>query len=415
MNASSSKHRSIRLAGLLALAGLISLIAAPIRAETSTAPSWDLAARSRPPAVSAVPTEIPAVEGLHTVCFDGLPWRGKPTKVFAYYGLPAHASPEHKVPGIVLVHGAGGTAFSDWVKLWVKRGYAAIAFDHEGQVPVGKYNAWTRLPDGGPRRADIPQLGWPVADQWMYHAVADTMLAHSLLASLPEVDADRIGATGISWGAVVLCNVAAVDTRLKFAVPVYGCGFISEESDDGSTFVGAKGTPDQRAAWRALWDPAVRLPSAKVPMLWLTGTNDFAFTLRAWQRSYRAAPGTAALSLRVRMPHGHGGAGENPEEIRAFADSIVGTGAPLVRVLEQGIDKQAAWARYVSDTPLTRAELNFTRGSGRWQDRLWETTPAVIADGRVTAELPAGATVCYFNLVDARSLIVSTEHIELLP
>ncbi|MFA6961404.1 MAG: acetylxylan esterase [Opitutaceae bacterium] len=386
-----------------------------IATANASVPAWDITALSQPPAISATAPEVPAVEGLHAVYFDGLPWRGKPTRVFAYYGVPADASPEHKVPGIVLVHGAGGTAFSDWVKLWVSRGYAAIAFDDEGQLPVGKYNAWTRNPDGGPRRADIPQLDWPVTDQWMYHAIADTMLAHSLLASLPEVDADCIGTTGISWGGVVISNVAAIDTRLKFAVPVYGCGFISEESDDGSTFVGQKGTPEQRAAWRALWDPAVRLPQAKTPLLWVAGSNDFAFTMKAWQQSYRSAPGTQSICLRLRMPHGHGGAGENPEEIHAFADSIVGKGAPLAHVVKQGTENHSAWASYTSTTPLKRAELNFTRSSGRWQDRVWETAPATINDERVVAALPPGTTTYYFNLIDDRNLIVSTAHVELHP
>jgi len=34
----------------------------------------------------------------------------------------------------------------------------------------------------------------------MYHAHADTMLANSLLRALPEVDANKIGVMGVSWG-----------------------------------------------------------------------------------------------------------------------------------------------------------------------------------------------------------------------
>jgi dienelactone hydrolase len=389
--------------------------------------TWDFAALQEAPRVfeapaayiDALPQTEPLPEGIRAFTFEGFPFKGKPTRVFALYGAPAWASPSQKSPGIVLVHGAGGTAFASWVKTWVDRGYAAIAFDNEGQLPVGKYDAWARNPQGGPRRADIAQLDWPITDQWMYHAVADTMLAHSLLTSLPEVDADRIGTTGISWGAVVLANVAAVDSRLKFAVPVYGCGFISEASADGSTFVGGKATPEQRAAWRALWDPSVRLSEAKMPMLWLTGTNDFAFTLRAWQRSYRTAPGIRGVCVRVRMVHGHGAAGENPEEIRAFADSIVNGGKPLARVVrqspEQGDQNGRVWVEWTTDAelPIHKAQINFTRtAEGPWQDRLWETAPAEIdASGHsASATLPADAAVYYFNLIDVRGLIVSSEH-----
>ena len=38
-------------------------------------------------------------------------------------------------PGVVLIHGGGGTAFADWVYLWAKRGYAAIAMDLNGSRP----------------------------------------------------------------------------------------------------------------------------------------------------------------------------------------------------------------------------------------------------------------------------------------
>ena len=46
--------------------------------------------------------------------------------------------------------------------------------------------------------------------------------------SLPEVDADRTGLTGISWGGIIAEIVAGVDGRLKFIVPVYASGFLGE-------------------------------------------------------------------------------------------------------------------------------------------------------------------------------------------
>jgi dipeptidyl aminopeptidase/acylaminoacyl peptidase len=48
--------------------------------------------------------------GVQVTFFDGLPFKGKPTRVFAYYGIPKH-KPGEKVPAMVLVHGGGGSAF----------------------------------------------------------------------------------------------------------------------------------------------------------------------------------------------------------------------------------------------------------------------------------------------------------------
>ena len=38
--------------------------------------------------------------------------------------------------------------------------------------------------------------------------------------------------------------------------------------------------------------------------------------------------------------------------------------------------------------------------------------PAKLEGNRVSAELPARTRVCYFNLIDCRGCVVSTEHEE---
>src|SRR5262249_55644912 len=53
----------------------------------------------------------------------------------------------------------------------------------------------------------------------------------SLLGRLPEVDPDRIGVTGISWGGYLTGLVAGLDDRLKAAVPVYGCRAVPRDGD----------------------------------------------------------------------------------------------------------------------------------------------------------------------------------------
>jgi hypothetical protein len=136
--------------------------------------------------------------------------------------------------------------------------------------------------------------------------------------------------------------------------------------------------------------------------------------MNAVQRSYRTAPGPRTLCIRVRMPHAHGGAGENPEEIRVFADALLRSGTPLPTVLEQGRDGRRAWVRFRAEpgTKLT-AELNWTRALGHWADRTWNSTPAKVGDGVAEAELPTGATVFYFNVFDQRNCAISAEHTEL--
>ena len=374
-----------------------------------TGPMWDMAKLSKPP--QTWPAEGFSGQGVKAVFFQGPAYQGRETRVFAWIGLP-DVTAGTTVPGVVLIHGGGGTAFDSWVRRWTSRGYAAIAMDTCGCVPKGTYGHWERHDSGGPPGwGGWNQIDQPREDQWTYHAVADAVLAHSLLLSMPEVDPSRTGLTGISWGGYLTCLVAGVDDRFKFAVPVYGCGFTNEHTFAGS--VNGLG-PEGSARWMRWWDPSVYLPNASLPMCWVTGSNDFAYTFNALQKSYRLPKGPRTLCIRLRMPHGHGDAGEGPKEIFAFADSILKSGVPLPRLTGQGRDSNQVWATFESAGRITKAELNITRDTGKWPDRKWEALPAQVdSSGRVTATLPEGTTVYYLNVFDDRDCVASTEHEEL--
>ena len=368
---------------------------------------WDLKVLSKAPSVWPAPGF--EAEGVRALFFEGPQWRGKPTRAFAYVGVP-DVAPETTVPGIVLVHGGGGTAFVDWVRLWNRRGYAAIALDTCGSTPGGEHMKRPRHEHGGPPGwGGVSQIDEPREDQWSYHAVANIILAHSLLRSLPGVDPDRIGITGISWGGYLTCLAMSVDPRFRFAAPVYGCGFTTEHNLGGP--VTALG-PERAARWMRWWDPSSYMAHARLPVLWLTGSNDFAFTLNALQKSYRLPVGPRALCVRLNMPHGQE-PGATPEEIAVFADSHVRGAAPLPRIAGQGREGAEVWAVFTSKAPVVRAELNVTRETGPWTKRTWETLPATVADDRVTAKLPDDARVYFLNLLDDRGCVVSTEHEEL--
>ena len=357
-------------------------------------------------------------EGLTAVFYEGIPFHGQPTRVFAWYGLPKITTSK-KFPAMVLVHGGGGGAFASWVRLWNSRGYAAIAMDVNGNTPPGNYNDWKHDDQGGPMGISVKGNGGldttdaPIEDQWNYHAVADVILGHSLIRSFPEVDSDRIGITGISWGGYLTCIVSGLDRRFKFAAPVYGCGFLG---DDSCWVPALQGLGKEKAdKWLKWWDPSQYLANARLPMLWVDGTNDFAYPMDSLQKSYRLARGPQTLVLRVRMPHGHGGPGENPEEIHAFADQLLMGKPPLAHIKKAGREGDNVWAKYESPTPIVKAELNYTKDSGKWQDRKWETNPAKIDETahQVSATLPVGTTVYYLNLIDQHELVVSSEHEEL--
>lgn len=345
------------------------------------------------------------------IYYDGLPWQGKPTRVFAWIGMPkpSPGKPQARVPGMVLIHGGGGTAFDRWVRIWTGRGYAAIAMDTCGQLPIGDFGNYKRDAQGGPAGwGGFDQIDQPVKDQWTYHAVADTILAHSLLRSMPQVDPDRIGVTGISWGGYLTCIVAGVDKRFKFAAPVFGCGFLGEDSAWLDSF--KKMGTEKAATWLAMWDPSAYLKNVTMPTLWVTGCKDPAYPLGSLRKSYHLVKGPRTISLRPDMNHTHF-AGEDAAEIRVFADSILKGGRPLAKITGQGRDGSVAWATFDPLAAIKKADLNFTRDEGNWQKRNWSTVPAVLeaAGKKVTATLPAGAKVFYLSLTDDRGMLVATD------
>lgn len=369
---------------------------------------WNLNQLSQPPRVYPAPDF--QENGVRALFFEGVPWRGKPTRVFAWYGLPVTTGKD-KVPAVILVHGGGGTAFVDWVKLWNSRGYAALAIDTCGSVPLpAPNNTWQRHEFGGPPcwDASFDQIDWAKKDQWTYQAVAAIVLANSLMRSFPEVDPERIGITGISWGGYLTAIAASIDPRFRFAAPVYGCGFLGHDSFWLQEF--KKMGVARARKWLNIWDPSVYLGRAKMPFLWVDGTNDMFYPLDSLQKSYSLPRGPRTLSIRICMPHNHE-AGERAQEIQAFADHYLKSGVPVASVRSQGRKGRSVYVTYEAQVSIVRAELTYTMDNGPWKDRRWDAVPAEVNPGErlVRAILPQDVTVFYFNLTDDRGLLVSSD------
>ncbi len=341
--------------------------------------------------------------------YEGEPFQGKPTRVFAYLGRPATRS-AGRSPAMVLVHGGGGKAFKEWAEHWAKRGYVALAMDLAGNGVNG------RLPDGGPDQADGVKFrdfaGADAHEMWTYHAVAAAIRANSLLRSLPDVDAERIGVTGISWGGYLTCIIAGVDSRLKVAVPVYGCGFLGDNSVWKDKSIAAM-TPEARALWLKLFDPSAYLANVRRPILFVNGTTDFAYPLDSYQKSYRLVPAKFRhVSIAVNRPHGH--IWTFPE-VDAFVDSVldtkpslVGIGAPVVANGQIAVELNHAIAP-------KEVSLCYTTDSGVWQQRKWQTASSQLKGKQLSAALPsARPLVAFLAITDEHGCLMSSEHVELL-
>lgn len=389
---------------------LAALAASLVPAESS--PSADFAPlreqvaalgelKSPPPVYAA--DGFTSVGTIKPIFFEGRSYQGRPTRVFAWLGLPAKST--GKVPGVVLVHGGGGTAFKEWVQKWNEQGFAAISIAVEGQtderLPEAPGGAkWKRHANAGPARNGIyGDSAAPLTDQWMYHAVAGTVLANSLLRSLPEVDATRVGVCGISWGGVITSTAVGIDTRFAFGIPIYGCGRLDHAAEN---YVRAL---RDNPLYYEVWEPLLRLPRATMPLLWLTGPRDEHYPLDVQQASYRAAPGPRQISVPFDMKHGHP-PGWLPPDSYAFAKAVVETGRPWARELTQKNQEGLAQVEFALTRTVRRAVLIFK------SDADWKQIPAKLEtnSGRAVASaaVPVGTSAYYFNL-DADGVTLSSE------
>ena len=354
----------------------------------------------------------PNPEGVRSVVIEGEMYKGVRTRFFAWWALPEGASATNRVPGIVLVHGGAGTAFSSWVKLWNDRGYAAIAMDTCGGFPKSAKALGGALrhaysgPAGWGSR-NIPLVDEPLKDQWTYHAVATVIRSHSFLRSLPEVDPARIGLTGISWGGYLTACAAGIDDRFAFAVPVYGCAFLKDHSVWSLMF---SELGDTGARWDELWDARNFLPSARMPVLWVTGSNDHFFPLDSLQRGYDLLPNAPRLAVRVRMPHGHPPAGD-PAEVRAFADHFA-FGKPALPEFSASLDGNRLSVKWNGfGRKAARADLVFTASTEKvWEKREYKAVSVPFADDALSVEVPKDAVLFWVNVTFDDGIVASTRH-----
>jgi dipeptidyl aminopeptidase/acylaminoacyl peptidase len=130
---------------------------------------------------------------------------------------------------VVLCHGYTGVKdlyLPDNARVLTEAGYVVMTFDYKG---------WGK--SEGPRSRLAP-----------YSRVADVRAALTFISTLPEVDPERLGIYGTSYGGATVVWVGAVDPRVKAIVSVVGIG-------NGARWMRSVRRPDE---WRDLLERSGR-------------------------------------------------------------------------------------------------------------------------------------------------------------
>lgn len=130
-------------------------------------------------------------------------------KLVGLIHLPTASARGKKYPGIVMCHGFGGIRemcilpVAEWL---AQAGFVSLVFDYRG---FGHS-------EGQPRGRLIP---------WEH--VEDIRNAFTYLQMHRNVDAQRVGICGISFGGAHASYTAGIDTRVKCTVSISGIGDVS--------------------------------------------------------------------------------------------------------------------------------------------------------------------------------------------
>ena len=317
------------------------------------------------------------VEGCQAIIFEGERFKDKPISLFSYYSAPAGEPPAEGWPAVVLVHGGGGTAFANYVKDWNEKGYAAISLDWYGLFPEFKKKT-------NERRKVVPNT---VAPLYSYRdAVANIIRCHSLLRSFPQVNAEKTGIVGASWGGFFALTVAGYDQRFKCVISAYAAGFWQN-------------TP---------FDPKNHVMNITAPVLRTAVVYELNFPLPRLQETVDLTT-NAESTLSIDLARGHSNVGLVWPINFHFADMILKQQKVLPRIgpVRQTNDRLETTVTNIDlldESKLGRVELHYattapTAKNGRFYEKdQWQHVPASRKHGLLQATVPDGTRACFLNL-----------------
>lgn len=262
-------------------------------------------------------------------------------------------------------------------------------------MPDGK-GGWTQDAQGGATEG-YGTGNLPLERQWLYHAVAKSILANNILRADPLIDKDKIGVTGISAGGSVVANLIGYDARFAFAVPVYLFGYMHESLSDRSERY-------DEATYK-LWEGSVRFDNVKMPVLILNSDSDFSASVNTSSRSFDNLE-NAQICIKHGLLHGHI-EGWTPAEIYRFADSIVKDGEPLAYFTEQPTAGMGRQLKLALDAPKDATDIDVTLyyateplsyNDKNEIEQKWLSVQGTYSDGKVEVTVPAEASVYYISI-----------------
>jgi dienelactone hydrolase len=197
------------------------------------------------------------------------------------------AAANEQLPAILLQYGSGGNKTTNYIvavgKQFVGRGFTVLTIDS---------------PNCGERRKKDDKLAALklMGNEQIMHFCGDYSRAIDYLAGRADVDRERLGYVGISWGAITGVTFVAYDARIK----AMGCLI------GGGNFMGAYNAQTAEKAARegsTSGDPVFHVARiAPRPLLFINVTKD-QLIARPWAESLHKAAGAGSKVIWLETDH----------------------------------------------------------------------------------------------------------------
>lgn len=214
------------------------------------------------------------------VVFDGLEGASIPALV----GLPpSSSSGPGPYPAVILGHGLGGSkddpAYKGAMMILMQNGFAVALIDlpAHGERRLPELDA---LAESGLGSLKPEELGGylELAADVTTQAVKDLRRTVDLLLSVDQIDPDRIGYVGLSYGAILGATFSGVESRLACAALVVGGASWAEIIANSRLTSAARAPatldPHAVAEWLKASDPLYFASHISAPTLLIFGGKD---------------------------------------------------------------------------------------------------------------------------------------------
>jgi dienelactone hydrolase len=238
--------------------------------------------------------------------FIDMPINENTIKVFFSYQIKDSLRGGTPVPAIIQSHGWSGT-YAEYPanSSYLSNDFAVLSYDWRGtyngtySYPTTKMTLYPAAlsglnqvtnPNADVRQSTVTDISSiKTMDMYYWSAIPRRLLSY--LRTVPDVNPNKIGFSGYSWGGTLAWNMCT-DTRLKAIVAYYGVGWITYWRGNPKYIIPYSESTytDADNRYITALESQSYAKRAKVPILWLTGTNEYHGQLDRGQDSFDLLP-----------------------------------------------------------------------------------------------------------------------------